>query len=1088
MHEGITKRPTLALSSRAPRRSSFIASRPARRGALVSTLAGLALASGACSGGDDRPAPAAPGMTTGATPTLTPPATCTPGSVQVCSITLGENNGILSCYEGIQECGADGRFGACKDGEYFELERAEVEARFERASRPLALGPASACTGNPCNAYCRQFDEVPPGGALLPDPDPGAEELPSYRTGDVSKYSEAARALGAREPCNLAGDCQMNQVCQDPAAGSCEHPVCSTGDALAAGCSACSDAVCALDASCCGETTVCAHDPCTTGAALAPACDQCVQAVCGAHPECCSAGWDEACVGYVATLCAPLGQSCGCPQGALAIDGACYALGDGSATHAAARDACTARGSGWDLIQVDGFGENAIAAGLMEIGDVSEAWIGASSVVADEWRWLASGLFFDSGALVSPFDYENWDDGEPGPGPGVAASMTGDTGRWRAADASEESAYVCEGVPDTLTPKRPTVTWGDHCVDLVERACGARCPEDGAALGLGTCRPRIQTDLDASCASFDLALGATCLDGTPQVPVCNHGTLAAPAGLTLVHLPAGQLGATNPDLSAAESCSLSAPIPAGSCVVIEDCPNLTAGRQLVINPGGAGQDTSECHPENNWSVYEPLACAAPLCEARLHAPPRTPAACTLEVQNAHMLDTDAARVVLGAGARAPSCGEDEILFGGSCYFVSSETASWNEARARCQARGTGWELIALNTAFENVMAREWVEPDESVHIGFNDLDTEGEHVWSNGSCVGWVNWGAEQPDDAGGIQDCASMSAVSSIYDWEDRSCTDNTARYICEGPVRDARGGCEAGQLEGPNGDCYRLLTTPATYAAARSACQALGASWDLARIDSYDTSDFLAANSQCLRTWFSLPDNGFEDWDTGEPTDLGSNCPSFGDSFGFWRDESCSNTLAAFCQGPRVPGGGSVLTRVADAAACSGDDQYYFADGVAPESLSLCPDACDRAMALGAPLEVQIGCTDTLVRAAETVVTERYEADCGNDEPQWDFLFYDTETPADSAVRFAVRTAATEAELVGGFQALATAQAGPVDTQRCEASPPDCPINLFGALGSPGYRHPFLELRMTLVPGTNGEAPLVRDWRVQFSCLPSQ
>jgi hypothetical protein len=62
------------------------------------------------------------------------------------------------------------------------------------------------------------------------------------------------------------------------------------------------------------------------------------------------------------------------------------------------------------------------------------------------------------------------------------------------------------------------------------------------------------------------------------------------------------------------------------------------------------------------------------------------------------------------------------------------------------------------------------------------------------------------------------------------------------------------------------------------------------------------------------------------------------------------------------------------------------------------------------------------------------------------------------------------------------------PADTQRCEISPPACPVNLFSLLESPGFRLSVLELKITLKPGSNGEGPMVRDWKVQYSCPPSE
>jgi hypothetical protein len=125
-------------------------------------------------------------------------------------------------------------------------------------------------------------------------------------------------------------------------------------------------------------------------------------------------------------------------------------------------------------------------------------------------------------------------------------------------------------------------------------------------------------------------------------------------------------------------------------------------------------------------------------------------------------------------------------------------------------------------------------------------------------------------------------------------------------------------------------------------------------------------------------------------------------------------------------------------------------------------------------------------------TTIDEYYIADCAGDGSViWDFFYYDAVTPADSRIEFEVRTAPTRAELDANtiaFQPIAKAQAVPVDTQRCEINPPNCPIDIFTALGAPSHQFEQLQLRMKLIPGSSGEGPLLRDWRVRYSCPPSQ
>ena len=134
------------------------------------------------------------------------------------------------------------------------------------------------------------------------------------------------------------------------------------------------------------------------------------------------------------------------------------------------------------------------------------------------------------------------------------------------------------------------------------------------------------------------------------------------------------------------------------------------------------------------------------------------------------------------------------------------------------------------------------------------------------------------------------------------------------------------------------------------------------------------------------------------------------------------------------------------------------------------------------------------TLVTAPSTVTThvQRYSADCNDDgEALWDFFYYDAVTPADSRIEFEIRTAPTEAELDANtipFVPIAEAHAVPTETQRCEVGPPNCPIDIFSELGAPSQQYKELELRVRMIPGSSGEGPLLRDWRLRYSCPPAQ
>lgn len=1038
--------------------------------------------------------------------------TCVDGTVEPCSVVLGEHDGIVSCYEGTRSCVA-GKFGACSDGEGFEVQRPESSPA-ELGLRPLALGPAADCTNNPCNRYCREFYEVPEAG-IVADLDSGAPPLSSWLTGNVSDYPPEWAVLGNREPCQVASDCQMNTQCGDPSPGSCSHGVCSEGEPLALGCNRCADAVCAVNPSCCGPTPSCAHDPCEVGngAPLDAQCDTCVAAVCDAHPECCTDAsappgthsWSDLCVGYVATECASLGQSCECPEDSVDTGAGCLQAGRDERDWFFARDACSERGSGWTLAAVTDAAENEAARGAVERAGLAGAWLDAVEVAVDQWNWMSVGepFFFSSasgGSFASGYDYANWGPGEPELGVAGRGITLGPDGTWRDATLDFAQGYVCEGPKNRLGPKQSPLWWGPECVELAPSVCGVECR---GGLGIGACTARVPSELDPSCAGFDLSLGATCEDGgSPQVPVCNRGQAAAPAGLRLTHVPIGELRRASPDLSSAVDCALTEAIPPGRCVTVSGCPGLVADRALIVNPPDGAQNTAECRTDDNWTIYQPLACGPAVCESRVVSATQVRnRSCSIALEHPLGVDVAQARVTVGTGVPEPTCGPNEVRWGASCYFFSNDLATWEDARSRCRARGNGgWELVALNSDAENAWVRSLAESGRSVQIGLTDGEVEGSYQWTNGSCRSFDNWEPSQPDDPiAGSEQCSRLTPSGT---WEDTACNDGVHPYICEGPVIDARGGCAAGQVSGPDGNCYRFDGAARSRADASASCAAIAPGWQLAFIDDQTTNDFVTGLVGCNPTWLgNPPGSSFSRWAPSEPVDLSKD--PYMDELGFWRTTDDGAPRATLCQGPATATGAPVLTQVASANDCTRDDQYYFSgNDTAPESLRLCPLTCDAAAAVpGRRIEVEIPCSPPAPPALVTDHSEIYGQDsltgiyaCNEDTtPVWDFLYYDAVTPADSRVELFVRTASTRDELTAGESLpllVADAHAVPTDTRRCEAVSQTCPIDLFGALGGAGQlqQAPLLELLVRLIPGSNGEAPMLRDWTVRFSCPPSQ
>ncbi len=583
---------------------------------------------------------------------------CSDGSTRSCSVTLSQHDGVLSCYYGTQLC-ASGKWGPCGNGEV-----KETPAPQESSMQLQSLGDAEACENNPCDPYCQTFQEVPDTAYEVEDAIP----IFTWEEGSLSEFPSGLVKKGLQQPCDTSGDCQFNRRCKDPVNGSCKHDVCTEGDPLAPGCNDCVDMVCAADASCCQDTkgkpggkingvadlniAACSHSPCSVGRGLASSCNACVSDICDLHPNCCNTGewwkdnWSAECVTAVEEVC---GNTCGCDDGQVEHDGACYAYQTTQRTWDDAKDACAGiPGGGWSLVTISDSAENDVVAG---IEPSKEKYIGLQEY-AGKWTWVdgASGdwdEWANSGSL-----YVSWAPSQPSPISGDdvdCAYMNANSNKWTGENAcgsnNRKRNSVCEGPATVMKVPEGTVEvagpreWDAQCVALAGQVCGLDCggePSDGS----GVCSPWFPGETDPTCPGVDLAVSVPC-DGV--LPVCNHGNTTALPPIEVMHFPANsqQMPTCTPELTHPNmvTCIIDEPIAPGECVSIsgDACkdPNgvktpLAGNREIMINAAGKQINTGsgpvdECDCMNNWSLYSHGAseCGEPSCSGGSSAAKQT---------------------------------------------------------------------------------------------------------------------------------------------------------------------------------------------------------------------------------------------------------------------------------------------------------------------------------------------------------------------------------------------------------------------------------------------------------------------------------
>jgi hypothetical protein len=107
-----------------------------------------------------------------------------------------------------------------------------------------------------------------------------------------------------------------------------------------------------------------------------------------------------------------------------------------------------------------------------------------------------------------------------------------------------------------------------------------------------------------------------------------------------------------------------------------------------------------------------------------------------------------------------------------------------------------------------------------------------------------------------------------------------------------------------------------------------------------------------------------------------------------------------------------------------------------------------------------------------------------CGDEQQvYWQFFNYQTTIPSDGEVRFRLRSAEDEAGL---------ATATWIDVKTATASQPECtpwalipgcPVDLVSTLGD-DVNDEFIDLEMTIVPGSDGSSPSLEAWEMTYSC----
>ncbi|XP_045193617.2 perlucin-like [Mercenaria mercenaria] len=130
--------------------------------------------------------------------------------------------------------------------------------------------------------------------------------------------------------------------------------------------------------------------------------------------------------------------------------------------------------------------------------------------------------------------------------------------------------------------------------------------------------------------------------------------------------------------------------------------------------------------------------------------------------------------------RRPGCPDGWISFQGSCYLFQHTPKDLVSAEDFCVEYSA--HMVRIDSEIENSFLKNRLKElkDAYYSIGLTDVETEGKFKWyGTDDAASFTDWNAGQPDNSGGIQDCA-LFHPGMDFKWDDGSCSAKR-KFICE-------------------------------------------------------------------------------------------------------------------------------------------------------------------------------------------------------------------------------------------------------------------------------------------------------------------
>ena len=262
----------------------------------------------------------------------------------------------------------------------------------------------------------------------------------------------------------------------------------------------------------------------------------------------------------------------------------------------------------------------------------------------------------------------------------------------------------------------------------------------------------------------------------------------------------------------------------------------------------------------------------------------------------------------GSGLRCPAPGR-LVKVGRRQFCYHGERLSWQRAAARCAA--TGGQLARIAGAAENFAVHQAIGAPQAwqIWLGINDQSSEGTWTDEAGQAITYTHWAPNEPNDAAGGEDCATMlTHMTRGGVWWDSKCTERFPA-VCQIPA--ARTTDCPGRVFPMRDRSYCVLPAPLLLHQAKERCASLGGSL-AAPHDAVEQALF-AEGVETATAWIGVSDTEQEGawrhrdgtpvthapWGQGEPNDHGGNedCAGLHTLEGAWNDDDCSAPRPYIC-----------------------------------------------------------------------------------------------------------------------------------------------------------------------------------------------